>query len=73
MTIPLHSGFRLAGIVALMPFLLSTCSRDERPNVVLIVIDTFRVDHLGCYGAAADLSPRIDELGKRDFPRRGSE
>ena len=32
------------------------------PNVVLIVIDTLRRDHLGCYGETRPLSPRLDAL-----------
>lgn len=33
-------------------------------NVLLIVIDTLRADHLGVYGHAAPTSPRIDALAK---------
>jgi len=33
-----------------------------RPNVVIIVIDTLRADHLGCYGYARETSPEIDRL-----------
>jgi arylsulfatase A-like enzyme len=32
----------------------------ERPNVILIVIDTLRQDHLGSYGHTRRTSPRID-------------
>jgi len=32
------------------------------PNVVVVVIDTLRRDHLGCYGGTAGLSPRLDAL-----------
>lgn len=32
------------------------------PNVLLIVIDTLRADHLGCYGDKRDISPTIDSL-----------
>ncbi|MFW9835493.1 MAG: sulfatase [Candidatus Thorarchaeota archaeon] len=31
-------------------------------NVVYIVIDTLRADHLGCYGYKRDTSPNIDKL-----------
>jgi arylsulfatase A-like enzyme len=34
------------------------------PDVLLIVVDTLRVDHLGLYGYARATSPRIDALGK---------
>ena len=33
-----------------------------RPNVVLIVVDTLRADHLACYGYERDTSPRLDQL-----------
>ena len=31
-------------------------------NVILIVVDTLRADHLGCYGYFRDTSPTIDRL-----------
>jgi arylsulfatase A-like enzyme len=40
----------------------------ERPNVVLVVIDTLRADHVGAYGYARDTTPRIDAL----FAARGT-
>jgi arylsulfatase A-like enzyme len=33
-----------------------------RPNIVLIVIDCLRADHLGCYGYGRNTSPAIDAL-----------
>lgn len=33
-----------------------------RPNVLLITLDTTRPDHMGCYGAAGDITPNIDRL-----------
>jgi arylsulfatase len=35
------------------------------PNVVLIVVDTLRRDHLGCYGWKRPTSPRIDEFARQ--------
>ncbi|MBU0719369.1 MAG: sulfatase [Planctomycetes bacterium] len=32
------------------------------PNVILISVDTLRLDHLGCYGYGRDTSPFIDRL-----------
>jgi arylsulfatase A-like enzyme len=32
----------------------------DRPDILLITIDTLRADHLGTYGYARDTSPRID-------------
>lgn len=35
------------------------------PNVVFILIDALRQDHLGCYGYQRDTSPAIDELARQ--------
>lgn len=35
------------------------------PNVVLIVLDTFRRDFLGCYGHSGNLTPYLDEMAGR--------
>ena len=47
---------------------LAACSKEPttpvRPDVVLIVLDTLRADRLGCYGAGADASPRIDAFAR---------
>lgn len=37
----------------------------EGPNIVLISIDTLRVDHLGVYGYKRDTTPNIDELAEK--------
>ena len=34
----------------------------NRPNIVLLTIDTLRADRLGCYGHKAQLTPNIDRL-----------
>lgn len=34
-------------------------------NVLLIVIDTLRADHLGCYGYNRPISPHIDDLAEQ--------
>lgn len=36
----------------------------EKNNVIVIVMDTTRVDRLGCYGYSRQTSPNIDELAK---------
>ncbi len=36
----------------------------QRPNLLLIVIDTLRADHLGCYGYRLDTSPAIDRFAE---------
>ncbi len=34
----------------------------SRPNMLLVLVDTLRADHLGCYGYERDTSPSIDAL-----------
>jgi len=41
---------------------VSTDTGEDRPNVVLISLDTLRPDRLGCYGAEPSHSPHLDGL-----------
>lgn len=41
-----------------------TLAASERRNVVLIVVDSLRADHLRCYGADGMRTPNIDELAR---------
>ena len=34
----------------------------ERPNIVLVTIDSLRADHCGCYGYDRDTTPTLDEM-----------
>jgi arylsulfatase A-like enzyme len=45
------------------------------PSVILIVIDTLRVDFLGCFGFDGPISPNLDALGQRSvvFERCSSQ
>ena len=36
-------------------------------NVILVVLDTLRADHLGCYGYQRPTSPALDALSSRSF------
>lgn len=38
---------------------------DGRPNILLLVIDTLRADHLSVYGYPRETSPTLDNLAKR--------
>ena len=43
-----------------------SCSRaKEKPNILLVTIDTLRRDHVGIYGYPRQTSPFIDELAKK--------
>ncbi|MFB3883102.1 MAG: sulfatase [Armatimonadota bacterium] len=39
--------------------------RGKRPNLLLVVSDALRADHLGCYGSPMPLSPAVDALAAR--------
>jgi arylsulfatase A-like enzyme len=45
-------------------FLYVKIQTKEGPNVVFIVIDALRQDHLGCYGYRRNTSPHIDALAQ---------
>jgi len=60
----------VGAFVAASLFLATACDRgatDRFPgiqNVILVTLDTVRVDHLGCYGRPGDPSPTIDRLAR---------
>lgn len=39
--------------------------RQEPPNIILIVMDTARADHLSCYGYHRNTSPNINKIAER--------
>ncbi len=55
-------------LLALLSALAAACGRapEARPraelNLVLVVVDTLRADHLGCYGYGRATSPNLDRL-----------
>jgi arylsulfatase A-like enzyme len=53
-------GLALAMLTAGCPG--RTPSGDGSPNVLLIVVDTLRADHVGCYGYERDTTPAVDAL-----------
>jgi len=52
-------------IITLVAITHCAPSPGAQPNLVLIVIDTLRADHLGTYGYERATSPHIDGLAKR--------
>jgi arylsulfatase A-like enzyme len=63
--IPIAAAFAVAlalsGGVLLLRHRASTVAR---PNVVLVVVDTLRADHLGAYGYPRATSPHLDQLAR---------
>jgi len=59
------SGRRVRGALLGLAALAGLCCSDQTatpPNVLMIVVDTLRQDHLGCYGYSRDITPSIDAL-----------
>jgi arylsulfatase A-like enzyme/Flp pilus assembly protein TadD len=72
-TVPFDSARRVrqgaAAGVALLAMAVSGAntpkSPAERPNVVLVTLDTTRADRIGCYGRADAGTPNLDRLAAR--------
>lgn len=71
--IPAH-GFRTASALTLTALILCAGCGPESgaptgearlPNIVVIVVDTLRADHLGTYGYFRDTSPNLDRFAER--------
>lgn len=56
----------IAGLLLLIKGQKNDSASNQYPNanIILIVIDALRADHLGCYGYSRDTSPEIDKLAK---------
>ncbi|MCA9726152.1 MAG: sulfatase-like hydrolase/transferase [Candidatus Eisenbacteria bacterium] len=56
----------MAALAAILALLSPGCGWEERPHLILLVIvDTLRADHLGCYGDRDIETPNIDRLAAR--------
>jgi len=54
-------------LFAVTPVFFTGCSRTPEPNLLLIIVDTLRLDHVGCYGYTRSVSPAIDSLAREGF------
>lgn len=52
--------------------LVGSCAGRDRPNILLIVVDTLRADRLGCYGNSNGLTPFLDSLAADGFVFRNA-
>ena len=50
----------VCGLAALAPAAAATPA--ERPNIILVVVDTLRADRLGAYGYFRPTTPHLDRL-----------
>jgi arylsulfatase A-like enzyme len=53
---------RHSNVVAWGPVRISAPAERDRPNILLLVVDTLRFDHLTPYGYQRDTSPNIERL-----------
>lgn len=52
-------------VLALGALLLSACRSAPPPNVVIVLVDTLRADHLGSYGHPGGFTPYLDGFAAR--------
>ncbi len=65
---------RVLLFVSLVAAGLAGCARPpERPDVLLITVDTLRRDRLGVYGCERDTSPRLDAFAERGLVFMGAQ
>src|SRR5512134_634803 len=70
---PMRHNRLVAGLLGSLLALLPGCRRaaptpassPERPNVLLVTLDTLRADRVGCYGHTPALTPALDGLAAR--------
>ena len=55
----------LCTTLAVCAWLFTGCTGDERPNVVLVILDTTRADHFSAYGYPRATTPGFDAFAER--------
>lgn len=59
---------RFPALLALAPFLiLSACTSDSPPNVILVLVDTLRADRVEGVREAGELTPFLSSMAQRSF------
>jgi arylsulfatase A-like enzyme len=61
-----HNIWLIVAVICLA-LTLPQCRRaaPARPNILLLVVDALRADHLGLYGYSRNTSPRLEEFARR--------
>lgn len=61
--IPLWFGVRVSLVLTCLG--LVACHAEDKPDLVLVTVDTFRADHLASYGYFRKTTPFLDDLADR--------
>lgn len=56
--------FGIVFVSVISPTLFHTVQSREAPNVIIILTDCLRADHLSCYGYGRNTTPNIDQFAK---------
>ena len=43
---------------------LAALTTKDRPNIILLSLDTTRADHMSCYGYFRDTTPELDKIAE---------
>lgn len=66
MSLKIKNVFAVSVLVLVVLLVSNGCGKKtaapDRPNIILITIDTLRADHLSCYGYSRQTSPFIDSM-----------
>lgn len=58
-------GLAIATLLATALLTAMGCDRAPGPSIVLVTLDTLRLDHVGAYGDSRGLTPHVDALAAR--------
>lgn len=47
--------------------ILEKINKKPGPNIILIIVDTFRADHLDCYGYSRQTAPNLNDLARNNL------
>src|SRR5262245_32108609 len=63
----LHASRALFVLAALLLLGARCAPFTKTPSFIVILVDTLRVDYLGCYGFKGPVSPNIDALARESY------